>query len=74
MCVLQEERTLKKDCPKLKNKNKEPQLESNIAQVDGTDSNSSIYSLSITPIVYYSDISEWILDMCATYHVFPKRK
>jgi len=35
----------------------------------GNDSDSSIFSLSITPAVYCSEESEWILDMSTTYHV-----
>ena len=30
--------------------------------------------LSITPSVFYSEVSEWILDMGATYHVCSKQK
>jgi len=36
------------------------------------DSDSSSYSLSITPIGCCSEKSEWILDMSAIYHVCPK--
>jgi len=41
---------------------------------DGTDSEFLVFSLSITPIVCYSEVSEWFLDMDATYHVCPKRE
>ena len=40
------------------------------SQVDGSDSNSSVVLLTITiPTVCYLDVSDWILDMGATYHV-----
>ena len=69
------------DCPKTKGK-KESKTEANLAkvvstqantsQVDGSDSDSSIFSSSIsTPIVDYLGDSEWILDTGATYHVCP---
>ena len=41
---------------------------------DGDNSDSYIFSLSITPPVCCSEGSEWILDMSATYHVCPKRE
>jgi len=42
--------------------------------VYGSDSDSSVVSLTrTTPIVCYSNISAWILDTGATYHVCPKR-
>jgi len=74
----------KVDCPKVKGKNKELMTKPNLAQVisthastsqpDGLDSDSSIFSFSITtPTVGYSDNSEWILDTGATYHVCPNR-
>ena len=34
---------------------------------DGNDSDSSVFSLSITHIVCYSEQSEWILNMSATF-------
>jgi len=38
------------------------------------DSDSSAVSLTITtPTICYSDVSEWILDTGATYHICPKR-
>ena len=44
------------------------------SQADGSDSDSSVFSFSITtPTVGYSDNSEWILDTGATYHVCPNR-
>jgi len=44
------------------------------SQVDGSDSDSSFVSLIITTLtVCYLDITEWISDICATYHVCPKR-
>jgi len=39
------------------------------SQAGGLDIDSSGFSLSITPIVCYSEKSKWILDMIATYHV-----
>ena len=43
-------------------------------QADGSDSDLSVFSFLITtPIVGYSGGSEWILDRCVTYHVFPNR-
>ena len=46
----------------------------NTSQADGSDSDSLIFSLSITtPTVDYSDNTEWILDTGATYHVCPNR-
>ena len=68
----------KVDCPKLKNKESKP--EANIAQVkssqvDGLNSESLVVSLTITtPTTFYSDISKWILNTRATYHVCPKRE
>ena len=63
----------KVDCPKLK-KNMS-KSEANIAQADDAyDSDSSGYSLSITPTVCFPDMSEWILDTGATYHICPKRE
>ena len=67
-----EEEYWKIDCPKLKQK-KESKSEANIAQMhNGNDSDSSDYSLSITPIGYYLEESEWILDTGATYRIYPK--
>ena len=44
------------------------------AQADGSDLDSSIFSLSVTtPTVCNSDNVEWILDSGATYHVCPNR-
>ena len=50
------------DCPKIKPKKKESKPEANIAQTHGNDSNSSGYSLSITPIGCCTAKSECILD------------
>ena len=62
-----------KNCSKLKNKKKEPWSEANIAQANGIDFNSSIY-LVYYSTVCYSNFSECILNMSATYHVCPKRE
>jgi len=44
------------------------------SQADGSDSDSSVFSFSVTtPTIGYSDNSEWILDTRATYHVYPNR-
>ena len=44
------------------------------SQADGSDSDSSVFSFSVTtPIVSYLDKTEWILDTGATYHVCPNR-
>jgi len=52
----------------------ESNTEANLAQVDGSDSDSSVFSLSVTTLtVSYSDNTEWILDTGATYHVCPNR-
>ena len=37
------------------------------------DSNSTIFSFSVTTNIDYSDDSEWILDIGATYYVCPNR-
>ena len=63
----------KKDYPELKKKNKMKAKsgipsEVNVAKSDGNESNSSAFSLSITPLICYSDVSEWLLDTGATYH------
>jgi len=74
----------KVDCLKAKGRKKESKTEANLAQVvsthastsqvDGSDSDSSVFSFSvITPTVGYSDNSEWILDTGATYHVCPNK-
>jgi len=46
----------------------------NIAKSDRNESNSSTFSLSITPSICYSDASEWLLDTRATYHIYPRRE
>ena len=44
------------------------------SHADGSDSDSSVFSFSVTtPTVSYSDNVEWILDTGATYHVCPNR-
>ena len=44
------------------------------SQADGSDSDSSVFSFSVTtPTIGFSDKSEWILDTEATYHVCPNR-
>ena len=66
----------KVDYPKAKGKKIESKTETNLAQADGSDSDSSVFSLSLlvtTPTVDYSDNTEWILDTGATYHVCPNR-
>ena len=42
--------------------------------MDGNDSDSFIFSLSITPIVCYLEESEGILDADATYHACPEKE
>ena len=70
----------KAECPKAKGKKVESKTEVNLAKVvstqgstsqaDGSDSDSSVFSFSVTtPTVSFSDNSEWILDTGATYHV-----
>ena len=39
---------------------------------DGNDSDSSCFSLYITPSSYHLDVSEWILDTGSTYHIYPR--
>ena len=74
----------KAECPKAKGKKVESKTETNLAKVvstqgstsqaDGSDSDSSVFSLSVTtPTVCNSDNAEWILDSGATYHVCPNR-
>jgi len=74
----------KVDCPKAKGKKKKSMTEANLTQVvstqvstsqaDGLDSDSSVFSLSVTTsTINYSDNTEWILDTEATYHVCPNR-
>jgi len=78
-CVFcKEKECWKVDCPKLKGNKKELKPEENIAQVksslvDGSDSDSSIVSLTITTLtVCYSDVSKRILDTSATDHILPQ--
>jgi len=64
----------KVDCPKAKGKKMESNTDANLAQADGSDSDLSVFSLSVTtPTIDYSDNVEWILDTRATYHVCPNR-
>ena len=52
----------------------ESNTEANLTQADGSDEDSSVFSLSVTTLnVDYSDNAEWILDTGATYHVCPNR-
>ena len=52
----------------------ESNTEANLAQADGSDEDSSVFSLSVTtPTIDYSDNTEWILDTGATYYVYPNR-
>jgi len=73
------------DCPKVKGKKKESKTEANLAKVastqsstsqaSGSDSDSSVFSFSVTTlIVGYSGENEWILDTGATYYVCPNRE
>ena len=68
------------NCSKAKGEKKESKTKINLAQVistqastsqvDGSDSNSSVFSFSVTTSnVGYSSNSEWVLDIEATYHV-----
>jgi len=41
---------------------------------DNNDSDSSYFSLSITPSGCHSDAFEWALDMGSTYHICPRRE
>ena len=60
----------KAECPKTKGKKVESNTEANLAQANGSDDDSWVFSLSVTtPIVSYSNNAEWILDTGATYHV-----
>jgi len=64
----------KVDCPKAKGKKMESKTEANLAPADGSDSDSSVFSLSVTtPTFNYSDNAKWILDTGATYHVCANR-
>ena len=74
----------KEECPKAKGKKVESKTEANLAKVvitqsstsqaDGSDSDSSVFSFSVTtPTVCSSDNAEWILDTGAAYHVCPNR-
>jgi len=46
----------------------------NTSHADGSDSDLSVFTFSVTtPIVGYSEDSEWMLDTGATYHVCPNR-
>jgi len=41
---------------------------------DGNDSDSSFFSLSITPLGCHSDASEWVLDTGSAYHIYLRRE
>ena len=41
---------------------------------DGNDSDSSCYSLCITPSGCHSDASEWVFDTGSIYHIYPPRE
>ena len=67
----------KKECPELKNRQKGESVDPsqvNVAKLDGEDSYSSTFSLSISPSNNHSDASEWVLDTGATYHICPGRE
>ena len=42
--------------------------------LDGNDSDSSFFSLSISPSGCHSDVSEWVLDTGFTYHICLRRE
>ena len=46
----------------------------NVTKLDGENSDSSTFSLSITPSNCHSNASEWILDTGTTYHIYPRRE
>ena len=49
----------KVDCPKTKYKKVESNIEVNLAQADGSDEDSSVFSVSVTtPTIDYSDNTE----------------
>ena len=57
-----------------KGKKVESNTKANLAQADGSDEDSSVFSLSVTTLtVCNSDSAEWILDTGATYHACPNR-
>lgn len=43
--------------------------EANVARSNGCESDSSYFSLLLSPLVYTSDVFEWMLDSVATYHM-----
>ena len=47
-------------------------FEINVTESDDNDSDSSYFSLAITPSGCYSDMSKWVLDTGSTYHICPK--
>ena len=77
----------KVDCPRIKDKNKgkESKTEVNLtqvintqsgctSQVDGSDSDSSVFSFSgTTPTISYSDNFEWMINTRATIMCVPTR-
>jgi len=46
----------------------------NVTKLDGENFDSSVFSLSITPSDCYSDASEWVLDVGATYRICLRRE
>ncbi|KAL8170360.1 hypothetical protein V2J09_022164 [Rumex salicifolius] len=61
----------KKDCPKVKQKDKGQSSAANVVQKDGNDSD---YSLSVSSMACSaSSTAEWILDSGATFHCCPLR-
>ncbi|KAH9666498.1 hypothetical protein KPL70_020662 [Citrus sinensis] len=57
----------RKDCPKAQKRDGKKPAAANMARKD----EDSDYSLSITPAAYVANLSEWILDTGATYHLCP---
>ena len=68
MCLLSQKGALKKNCPKLKNKDKD-KSDANIGH-DGDDD--SEFNLTVSSLVCHSD--EWILDSGCTYHMCPNKE
>jgi len=48
--------------------------EVNVAKSDEKDSDSSAFSLFITPSICYLNALEWLLDTRATYHICPRKE
>ena len=61
----------KAECPKAKGKKVESKTEANLAQADGSDDDSSVFSLSVIPLLFVTQIvlsGSWIAEppiMCA---------